>query len=427
MRKAIWVVLLALPLWAQVRTESVQGYEAAAKEALVKFRNPAAASMAAILRAEDIEEWHAVGGAGAILLRSRSKNAAQLLQDLNGRAGVEYAEPNYIGYTADVPDDPRFAELYGLQNTGQVIGGAPGVPGADIGAVAAWDISTGSTANVVAVLDTGIDYTHPDLADNIWTAPKDFTVTIGDREITCAAGTHGFNAINNSCDPMDDNNHGTHVSGTIGALGNNSLGVAGVNWTASIMGLRWIGSGGSTAAHAINAMEFAIQVKAVFAESGAANIRVLSNSWRFFAPSKALLDEIRMRSCSPMTMTCSSSWPPATRIATSNGSRPIRPATSFRTSSPWPLLPIKILAPAFPATARIWSTWGRLEKVCCQPSGAGAMPTWTAPRCPRPMSPARRPWCFRYALWTRPACYGRCWTPWIQSRQWRELRSPAGG
>lgn len=91
-------------------------------------------------------------------------------------------------------------------------------------------------AVVVTVVDTGIDYNHPDLADNVWSAPADFTVTIGGMTITCVAGTHGFNAIANLCDPMDDNNHGTHVSGTIGAVGNNGLGVVGVNWTASIMG-----------------------------------------------------------------------------------------------------------------------------------------------------------------------------------------------
>ena len=109
----------------------------------------------------------------------------------------------------------------------------------------AWDISTGSTDVVVAVIDTGIDYSHPDLAANIWSAPSAFTVQVGGGAITCAAGTHGFNAINNLCDPMDDANHGTHVSGTIGGTGNNGAGVVGVNWTASIMGLKFLNGSGS--------------------------------------------------------------------------------------------------------------------------------------------------------------------------------------
>ena len=104
----------------------------------------------------------------------------------------------------------------------------------------AWDLALGTASNVVAVVDTGIDYNHPDLAANIWSAPAPFTVVIGGVPITCQAGTHGFNAITRTCDPMDDHNHGTHVSGTIGAVGNNAIGVAGVNWMSSIMGLKFL-------------------------------------------------------------------------------------------------------------------------------------------------------------------------------------------
>jgi subtilisin family serine protease len=150
------------------------------------------------------------------LFHSRSKDVATLLAELKARPDVAYVEPNYIIHADLTPNDPSFPSLWGLLNTGQVIGGQAGTPGADISATSAWNISTGSRANVVAVVDTGIDYNHADLAANVWSAPTSFTVTIGGQNITCAAGTHGFNAITNTCDPLDDNNHGSHCSGTIG-------------------------------------------------------------------------------------------------------------------------------------------------------------------------------------------------------------------
>jgi subtilisin family serine protease len=191
-----------------------------------------------------------------------------------------------------VPNDPRFPELWGLQNVGQTVSGIPGTPGADISAVAAWDAALGSRNTVVGIVDTGIDYLHPDLAGNVWSAPAKFSVTIGGQTITCAAGTHGFNAITKKCDPLDDHFHGTHVSGTIGAVGNNGVGVTGINWFANLMGLKFLSANGSgTAADAVNAIEFAIQAKSVFSPGGA-NVRVLSNSWSGGGFSQALFDEI---------------------------------------------------------------------------------------------------------------------------------------
>jgi subtilisin family serine protease len=105
-------------------------------------------------------------------------------------------------------------------------------------------------------------------------------VTIGGVPITCPAGSHGFNAITRTCNPMDDNNHGTHVAGTIGAVGNNGVGVVGVNWTTRIIGGKFLDAGGfGSTANAINAIDFMIQTRAAFASTAGANIRVLNNSW----------------------------------------------------------------------------------------------------------------------------------------------------
>jgi serine protease len=242
---------------------------------LVKFTIPAAdPALREIQQAMDIVETRAVGGNGAFVLVSRSLDTFTLIRRLSARPDVLYAEPDYEVRAIATPNDAYYSQLWGMPK---------------IGAPAAWDTTTGSRSTVVAVVDTGIDYTHPDLADNVWSAPNSFTVTFGSTRITCPAGTHGFNAIKMTCDPMDDNDHGTHVSGTIGAIGNNSIGVAGVNWTASVMGTKFLGASGSgSTSDAVNAIEFAIQAK----QAGVANVRVLSNSWGGGGYSETLYNEI---------------------------------------------------------------------------------------------------------------------------------------
>ena len=156
--------------------------------------------------------------------RQASDEIAAYLKD----PAVRYAEPNYLYHTTAEPDDPLYLDgwHWGLHNTGQPIQGQEGVADADIDAPEAWDITTGSQDIVVGVVDSGIDYTHPDLADNIWSAPAGWNLR------GCGPGTHGFRSVGGvtSCDPADDNGHGTHVAGTIGAEGNNDTGVVGVNW-----------------------------------------------------------------------------------------------------------------------------------------------------------------------------------------------------
>lgn len=272
------------PAIARNQMELYLNREVVANEVLVKFITPRADVAVDIRQRDDINMSKRIGNGNVHHLRSRSKNVAALLASLKSRPDVVFAEPNYMVSISDIPNDSSFSSLWGLRNTI--------TPGADISAVPAWDVSVGSAANVIGVIDTGTDYNHPDLAANMWSAPTSFSVTIGGVTITCAAGTHGFNAINRTCDPNDDNSHGTHVAGTVGAVGNNSMGVVGVSRVARIMALKFLDStGNGSISDAIDAIEFAIQAKSAFAPGGA-NVRILSNSWGGADFSQALLDQI---------------------------------------------------------------------------------------------------------------------------------------
>ena len=155
---------------------------------------------------------------------------------------VLYAEPNYVVEALAGPDDPQFGFLWGLQNTGQT----GGVAGADIDAVRAWGVTTGSSGVVVTVIDSGIDYTHQDLADNMFRNTPDCNTNGVDDDLNGRVDDcYGIDTANGDSDPMDDNKHGTHVAGTIGAVGNNAVGVVGVNWDVQLMACKFLGASGS--------------------------------------------------------------------------------------------------------------------------------------------------------------------------------------
>jgi len=193
---------------------------------------------------------------------------------------VLYAEPNYIQNALRSPDDPRYPDLWGLHNTGQT----GGTIGSDIHVEQAWDLTTGRRTVLVGVIDTGIDYTHPDLAANIYTNPGEIPGNgVDDDHNGYVDDVHGWDFRNDDDDPMDDNGHGTHVAGTIGAVGNNALGVTGVNWEVQLVPMKFLaGSGSGTTADAVEAVDYATQ----------AGLDILNNSWGGAGFSQALLESI---------------------------------------------------------------------------------------------------------------------------------------
>jgi subtilisin family serine protease len=182
------------------------------------------------------------------------------------------------------PNDPDFGQQWALNNTGQDGGKA----GADISSLEAWKTTRGSDEVVVAVLDSGVDYEHIDLRTNIWTRP-DSIPAYYDDELGEFNDEFGYNGTDAMSDPMDDNGHGTHCAGIIGAEGDNDEGIAGINWNVRIMPLKFLGRGGfGTTADAIKAINYAIDRK-----KAGVNLRVINASWGSTQNSKALEDAIR--------------------------------------------------------------------------------------------------------------------------------------
>ncbi len=188
------------------------------------------------------------------------QSAEQAVAEYKKNPDVEYAELNYIVYAATSPNDPYYNVQWALNNTGQpypISGGGTdsGTLGADINAPEAWDIYTGSSDVIIAVIDSGVDYTHRDLVGNLWTDPN---------------GKFGFDFVNDDNDPMDDAGHGTHCAGIIAARTNNATDTAGVCWNAKIMAVKFLNADNSgTESDAVSAIYYAVDNEA----------DVLSNSW----------------------------------------------------------------------------------------------------------------------------------------------------
>ncbi len=247
----------------------------------------------------DLERINEQNGASTEEDLPRSQiNVVDLPSDLPVRAAerlyeasldVEFAEPDFILKPSQTTsaNDPNYPRLYGLNNTGQNGGTAD----ADVDAPEAWSATTGDPGTVVAVIDQGVDTSHPDLRNNIWTNLDEVPNNgLDDDRNGYVDDVNGWDFVNNDAtvydpDPVSGagDEHGTHVAGTITAEGNNSLGVVGVNWRTRIMPLKFLGPDGGNTSDAIKAINYAV----------AEGARISNNSWGGGGFSQALLDTIK--------------------------------------------------------------------------------------------------------------------------------------
>lgn len=212
--------------------------------------------------------------------RDVQTTALQLLQNPQ----VQFAEPNFLISKEDLnPNDPQFNQQWALQNTGQ----NGGQFGSDIKANTAWSTTTGSASTVIAVVDSGIDFSHPDLVNNQWLNPRPGTQ--GDL--------HGWDFVTDSAEIKDEQGHGTAVAGLIAAEGNNSIGVTGVMWRAALMSLRVLdGAGTGDVANAVEAIDYAVTHGA----------QVINLSWGTTGESVALKDALERALRRNVVVICSS-------------------------------------------------------------------------------------------------------------------------
>jgi hypothetical protein len=261
---------------------------------------------------------------GAFLFEfPQAKTAATLLavaSELAKSSSVDYVEANSIYHSADtVPNDPKYPETYGLSNDGR----NQGIAGADIDMPRAWDIVRNSKNIMLGVIDSGVDYGHDDLKANIWRNPGESGTDsngqpkesngIDDDMNGYIDDFHGWDFANNDNDPMDDFKHGTHVAGTIGAAGNDGIGLAGINWTASIIPIKFLNENGSgSLENAVKSIEYAT----------AQGIRVVNASWGGSASAQTLEDAVKVAERAGMLFVAA-----AGNNGSNNDRRPFYPAS----------------------------------------------------------------------------------------------------
>ena len=211
-----------------------------------------------------------------------SEQLVRLIKKMHQSGLFEYVEPDWIMSIEQTPTDSAYTDgsLWGLKNTGQSSGAA----GIDVNAEPAWAINSGSPSIVVGVVDTGIRYTHQDLAGNMWVNPDEIPGNnIDDDNNGYIDDIHGINAINNDGDPMDNNDHGSHCAGTIAATANDSGRIVGVAYGVKLMALKFLDAAGNGAtSDAVECIDYAISE----------GVDVLSNSWGGGGSSSTMLNTI---------------------------------------------------------------------------------------------------------------------------------------
>jgi subtilisin family serine protease len=249
-----------------IRTEYVEG------DVLVKF-NPkvshqiveaiAASNLATIVK--KFVALSKIDKSEYAHLRSKFRTTQQMIQTLKKLPDVEAVSPNFLLHVdSTIPNDQNFDYQWALHNTGQM-GGPPGI---DIDAPEAWDITTGSSSVIAAIIDTGIDYNHPDLIPNLWVNPGEIEDGVDNDGNGYIDDIHGINAIVHNGDPMDDHSHGTHCAGIIGAVGNNDLGVVGINWNVKLLGTKFLDAAGyGTDADALECINYLIDLKTTYGQN----------------------------------------------------------------------------------------------------------------------------------------------------------------
>ncbi len=243
-----------------------------------------------LIGAQIERQMNLVAGDFAVV-KTHSKSTLGLMNELKQLPEVEYVEPNFI-YKAIRTNDPMYGKLWGLSNKGNNepdrnggTSGTVGVAGADVNAERAWAITKGSKKVVIAVIDTGIDYNHPDLKDNMWVNSKEIPGNNKDDDGNgYVDDIYGWNANAKNGNPMDGNSHGTHCAGTIGAKHGNGVGVAGVMDDVSLMAVKFLSDEGSgSLADAVIAIDYATKM----------NVDIMSNSWGGGGFSQTLEDAIK--------------------------------------------------------------------------------------------------------------------------------------
>lgn len=238
---------------------------------LVKFREVGAIQKAGVLPAGATlrKTFHHVGGWSVVEIPG-SMGLEAALAAFRRSPEVLQVEPSYRVKLYRIPGDPKYGGMWALEK---------------IGAPKAWETSVGSTNVVVGVVDTGLDYNHPDLAANVWVNPREVAGNGRDDDGNgYVDDVHGIDLVEKDSDPMDDEGHGTHVAGTIGAVGDNGFGVVGVNWRVKILSIRMLSADNyAGTADLLAGFDYAVGLK-----RAGVNLRVLNNSWGNDYPSEAL-------------------------------------------------------------------------------------------------------------------------------------------